>query len=96
MNKEGGTNFVMQDYVRKWREQEEAKRGVGAAALAIFLPNCNVEHGKVPTALLPTGAIPFSYSESEPQGSKEGSRLTGAEKRKSVIHYSMNKFLLFI
>lgn len=88
MNKEGGKNFVMQDYVRKWREKEEAKGGVGAAAMAILLPNCKVDkagHGKNPSMLLPTGAMPSFYSESEPQSSKEGTRLTGAQKRKSVI-----------
>ncbi|KAF3330306.1 Chromo domain protein LHP1 [Carex littledalei] len=82
MNKEGDTNFVMQDYVRKWREKEDAKAGVGATTMAIFLPNCEANiaaHGEVP----PVGPMGYYYSEFEPQSKKEGNRLTGARRRKA-------------
>ncbi|XP_078179531.1 putative chromo domain-containing protein LHP1 [Carex rostrata] len=72
----------MQDYVRKWREKEEAKAGVGAAAMAIFLPKCKANiavNGEVP----PVSPMGYLYSEFEPQSKKEGKRLTGAARRKS-------------
>lgn len=99
MNKEGGTNFVMEDNVQKEREKEKTEASGGGASMAIDLPSCkiNIEgYGEAPLVLLPMGPMPSIYSSSQTQGSKASSQITGAKKRKSVILYSINKFLLFL